>query len=261
MTNFDKFCNSILEAYNFGATAYGNADIDKTTASEIQSGKIKPSWQYLGTRNNPLIAGFSVANNKLPAGTIVKITDRQGNPIGAQFGNAKGIYRVDDKGGKNVYDNIDFYSGSNKEMYNYFAGIGKDNLVVTPLNLGGDAPDVKQTIAQVGQYQGSGQPPEAGEQATSSPMMAQLQSYTAPLATDFSKGASLAALKGVLGSTVGEIEKTTGKKIPYFAGNAPALAKNDNQKADSDVDAFLGKGKWATTDKEEREIKDFLGEV
>lgn len=138
MNKFDSFCNQILEAYSFGATAYGNANIDKTTASEIQKGILKPEWQFLGNKNNKLIAGYSIANNKLPHGTIVKIIDkRTGEPVGKEIGNDEGIYRVDDTGGSNVYDNIDFYSGSNKEMYNYFANIGKnsDNLEVTPINL------------------------------------------------------------------------------------------------------------------------------
>jgi hypothetical protein len=138
MNKFDSFCNQILEAYSFGATAYGNANIDKTTASEIQKGILKPEWQYLGNKNNKLIAGYSIANNKLPHGTIVKIIDkRTGEPVGKEFGNEEGIYRVDDTGGSNVNDNIDFYSGSNVQMYNYFANIGKnsDNLEVTPINL------------------------------------------------------------------------------------------------------------------------------
>lgn len=138
MNEFDSFCNQILEAYSFGATAYGNANIDKTTASEIQKGILKPEWQYLGNKNNKLIAGYSIANNKLPHGTIVKITDkRTGEPVGKEFGNEEGIYRVDDTGGSNVNDNIDFYSGSNVQMYNYYANIGKnsDNLEVTPINL------------------------------------------------------------------------------------------------------------------------------
>jgi 3D (Asp-Asp-Asp) domain-containing protein len=149
-----SFKQYIIEKYNFGATAYGNADIDKTTAMEIQKGILKPSWQFLGNKNNPLVAGFSVANNKLPHGTIVKITDKQGNPVGAQFGNTEGIYRVDDTGGKNVYANIDFYSGSNRDMYNYFANLGKNNLVVTPLNLDSNSAEVRNITSRLGQYQG-----------------------------------------------------------------------------------------------------------
>lgn len=215
MSRFDDFCNSILEAYTFGATAYGNANIDKTTAAEIQKGILKPSWQYLGNKNNPLVAGFSVANNKLPHGTLVKITDKQGNPVGAQFGNKEGIYRVDDTGGKNVYNNIDFYSGSNKEMYNYFANLGKNNLTVTPLNLDPNSPEVKTLASNMAQKAGSQTPPEAGEQGTvpdqQNPMLASL---TAPLTKDFSKGAALTALQNVLGFTRGAIEQSTGKKIP-----------------------------------------------
>lgn len=213
MSRFDDFCNSILEAYTFGATAYGNANIDKTTADEIQRGVLQPSWQYLGNKNNPLIAGFSVANNKLPHGTLVKITDKQGNPVGAQFGNKEGIYRVDDTGGKNVYNNIDFYSGSNKEMYNYFANLGKNNLTVTPLNLDPNSPQVKNLASNMAQKQGSQTPPDSAEQPEQDQQNPMLASLTAPLTKDFSKGAALGALQNVLGYTIGAIEKSTGKKL------------------------------------------------
>ena len=262
MNKFDTFCNLILEAYTFGATAYGNANIDKTTAEEIQKGILQPSWQYLGNKNNSLVAGFSVANNKLPHGTLVKITDKEGNPVGAQFGNKEGIFRVDDTGGKNVYNNIDFYSGSNKEMYNYFANLGNNNLTVIPLNLDPNSPEVKNLELNMAQKAESQTSPEAGDQQTPSqdqqnPMLA---SFTNPLKTDFSKTAALGALQNVLGFTRSAIEKTTGKKMPDIYGNTVASNKN-NKTAASDTDAFLGKGKWATTDKDEKEVKDFLGEV
>jgi 3D (Asp-Asp-Asp) domain-containing protein len=131
------FKQFVLEKYIFGATAYGNADIDTTTANEIRKGILKPEWQYMGNKNNKLIAGYSIANNKLPHGTVVQIIDkRTGKPVGSEFGNTKGIYRVDDVGGSSVTNNIDFYAGSNVAMYNYFAKLGKNsnNLIVKPLN-------------------------------------------------------------------------------------------------------------------------------
>ena len=134
MKTFKQF---VLEKYIFGATAYGNADIDTTTANEIRKGILKPEWQYMGNKNNKLIAGYSIANNKLPHGTVVQIIDkRTGKPVGSEFGNTKGIYRVDDVGGSSVTNNIDFYAGSNVAMYNYFAKLGKNsnNLIVKPLN-------------------------------------------------------------------------------------------------------------------------------
>ena len=42
-----------------------------------------------------------------------------------------------------------------------------------------------------------------------------IKSLAAPLATNFSKDTALGALKNVLGTTMGAIEKTTGKKLPF----------------------------------------------
>lgn len=156
MITFKQFVN---EAYkpgtviNFGATAYGNADIDNTTASEIQQGVLKPEWQYMGNKGNRLTPAYSVANNVLPHGTIVKITDkRTGQPVGSRFGNTEGIFKVEDTGGRNVSRNIDFYSGSNKEMMNYFANYGKNtnNLTVEVLNIKPGSPEEQQILAKLG---------------------------------------------------------------------------------------------------------------
>lgn len=156
MITFKQF---LKEAYrpgtvvNFGATAYGNADIDRTTASEIKQGVLKPEWQYMGNKGNRLTPAYSVANNVLPHGTIVKITDkRTGQPVGAKFGNPEGIFKVEDTGGSNVSRNIDFYSGSNKEMMNYFANYGKNtnNLTVEVLNIKPGSPEEQQILAKLG---------------------------------------------------------------------------------------------------------------
>jgi 3D (Asp-Asp-Asp) domain-containing protein len=159
MKTFKQFIQETAtqgKIFNFGATAYGNADIDKTTASEIQRGVLKPEWQYLGNRNNKLIPGYSVANNALPHGTIVRITDRRTNqPVGVPFGNVNGIYKVEDTGGKQVKRNIDFYSGSNKDMFNYYAKYGTNSNVlnVEILNIKPGSSEEQQIIANLNRQQ------------------------------------------------------------------------------------------------------------
>jgi len=159
--SFREFFN---EAYtpgtvlNFGATAYGNADIDRTTALDIKKGDIRPEWQFLGNKNNRLTPGYSVANNVLPHGTIVKITDKTTNqPVGVPFGNVNGIYKVEDTGGKQVSRNIDFYSGSNKEMMNYYAKYGTNSgkLNVEILNIKPGSPEEQQILANLNKPQQS----------------------------------------------------------------------------------------------------------
>jgi 3D (Asp-Asp-Asp) domain-containing protein len=210
-----SFKQYILEKYNFGSTAYGNADIDKTTAAEIQKGILKPSWQYLGNKNNKLTVGYSVANNALPHGTLVKITDKNGNPVGSQFGNTEGIYKVEDIGGPNVTKNIDFYSGSNKEMYNYFANLGQIN--VTPVNL---PPEQEKTLtAKLQKYQGTGTSQDvdavaSAEKPEESPYASMFAQFLPSLQGGFSKEQGLANLKGVMDRAVGAIQSATGKKIP-----------------------------------------------
>lgn len=139
---------------SFGATAYGNADIDTTTASEIKQGILKTEWQFMGNKGNKITPGYSVANNVLPHGTIIKVIDkRTGQPVGAQFGNAEGIFKVEDTGGSNVSKNIDFYSGSNKQMMQYFANLGKNtnNLQVEVLNIKPGSAEEQQILAQLQQ--------------------------------------------------------------------------------------------------------------
>jgi hypothetical protein len=88
-------------------SAYGHvkaddgSTLDSTTADDISSGKIKEEWQYLGTRNNKLVKGTSVASNYWKFGTVLEIrfADTKA-PVGS------GRVRVDDSGGmsKNVID-------------------------------------------------------------------------------------------------------------------------------------------------------------
>jgi hypothetical protein len=118
---------NISNVLYFGATAYGNADIDTTTALEINNGTLKKEDQFMGNKGNMLTPGYSIANNKLPHGTIVRIIDKKtGKPVGQEYGNSEGIFRVDDTGGSQVNSNIDFYSGSNKSVYDNFASLGKN---------------------------------------------------------------------------------------------------------------------------------------
>lgn len=218
MRTFKQF---VLEKYMFGATAYGNADIDSTTASEIRNGILKPEWQYMGNKNNKLIAGYSVANNKLPHGTIVKIVDkRTGRPVGSEFGNTEGIYRVDDKGGGSVTNNIDFYSGSDKQMYNYFANLGKNsnNLVVTPLNIKPNSDYEREIVSNIKSNDESDNGSEEndtlskiGDVASSTYDDVKQQVYDLT-GGDFSKEGMKKALSSVLNTAKGAI----GKKYEDF---------------------------------------------
>lgn len=124
----------------FGSTAYGNADIDATTASEIRRGVLKWSDQFQGSTGNMLIPGVSIASNTLPKNTWVVLRDQNGNLITNKY-NPTGTYRVDDTGGSTVYSNVDFYAGSDRELYNYFAGVagGKNSGNITATTTTGDA--------------------------------------------------------------------------------------------------------------------------
>lgn len=157
MITFKQYLNEVYRPgtiLSFGATAYGNADIDTTTASEIKQGILKPEWQFMGNKGNKITPGYSVANNVLPHGTIIKVIDkRTGQPVGAQFGNAEGIFKVEDTGGSNVSKNIDFYSGSNREMMQYFKNLGKNtnNLQVEVLNIKPGSAEEQKILAQLQQ--------------------------------------------------------------------------------------------------------------
>ena len=101
---------------------------------------------------------------------------------------------------------------------------------------------------------GSTQPPEAGKEE--SPYSSLISQITAPLAAGgFTKEAGLKALGKALGTAVTGIEQMTGKQIPNLAkNNSTKIAKND-------TDAFLGKKRWKETPEQEKETKEFLGEV
>lgn len=115
-----------------GSSAYGNADIDPTTAQEIRNGTLQYSDQFTGAGGAALQANQSVAYNNLPLGTELRITDSNGNPINYNGTNPNGLYRIDDTGGYNVNSKIDFYSGSDTGAYNYYSGLGNINVEVVP---------------------------------------------------------------------------------------------------------------------------------
>ena len=112
---------------NYKATAYGNADIDYTTRmdqlkADAGTRGYEGFSQTVGASGRNLIAGYSVASNKFSLGTKLLIGGRE--------------YRVDDRGGmgRNV---IDFYSGSNRSLYNYHSRLGSINPTVLRRNAGG----------------------------------------------------------------------------------------------------------------------------
>lgn len=120
----------------FRATAYGNADIDPTTAKDqalANSGNpaYKGFSQTVGASGRTLVPGYSVASNRYPLGTILQVNGQS--------------YRVDDRGGmsKNV---VDFYAGSDRNLYNKFANFGKINPQVLRRNSGGSVSGSGDTV-------------------------------------------------------------------------------------------------------------------
>ena len=282
MSRFDDFCNLILEVYGkrVDVPVDGRAAADRY--NNPGGAYPKQSFEKFGMQGYGIIGGgHPIAKYPdLASGIAANIEHLRSMPVvGKTVGEAR-YYWVNGKfGGSKPLSGMDNNQVITAEMLtdpNWLAqwmrgtaqdeGFGKtgrqidDNSfsqAIAMLQSKSNFDPSQQYAATGGATQGSSQqPPEA----QSSPALAQLQSFTAPLATDFSKGASLAALQNVLGFTRNAIEQSSGKKMPDISGNTVASA-NNTQKAVSDVDAFLGKGRWATTDKEEREVKDFLGEV
>lgn len=72
----------------FGSTAYGNVDIDPTTAQDIAQGKITFDDQFKGASGRTLEPGVSIASNSLPMGAWVKLTNSAGEPLTNQIGRA-----------------------------------------------------------------------------------------------------------------------------------------------------------------------------
>jgi hypothetical protein len=77
---------------------------------------------YVGSK---LTANFDVAVSKsygYPPGTLLKITDKSGNPVGASVGNKDGIFRVGDTGGGSLKSRnaLDFYTGNDPNVKKYY---------------------------------------------------------------------------------------------------------------------------------------------
>jgi TP901 family phage tail tape measure protein len=116
---------------SFRATAYGLASIDPTTAMDQAKADrgvagYKGFSQTVGASGRKLEAGYSVASNYFPLGTILSINGKE--------------YRVDDTGGmsNNV---VDFFAGDDKNLYKQFANLGSINPVVIKRATGGSIPE------------------------------------------------------------------------------------------------------------------------
>jgi hypothetical protein len=213
------FKQYILERYTFGGTAFGLASIDKTTALDQKKADAGTSGyegfnQRVGSSGRQYIPAFSVASRTLPAGTYIKVIDkRTGEPVGRQFGNDEGIYRVDGTGGPQTARNIDFFSGDNKQMFDYFAslGVNSDNLQVEVVNMTPNSPEEQQIIAKVQRGQ-SGLPPES--QDIGGQAIANLQKNAMDmLKSGFSADQARDALKSVLAGALGALP--AGTRIPF----------------------------------------------
>lgn len=182
MKTFKQF---IIEKYTFGGTAFGLASIDKVTAQDQRKADAgTPGYkgfnQRVGSSGRAYIPAYSVASRTIPAGTIVKITDkRTGEPVGKKFGNIEGIYRVDGTGGPQTARNIDFFSGDNKEMMNYYASYGtnSNNLVVEPLNITPGSAEEQKLIAKLQQSGISGTPEQTDQIASDQTQEAEPEEY------------------------------------------------------------------------------------
>ena len=282
MSRFDYFCNLILEVYGGKkiVSASGNDGTGKTEVTYSDGSKETLTGSRPVRNNNPGNLEFGDFAKKHGAvgsdGRYAVFPDVQTGtnaqvallklPVYQNLSLLDAIHRyAPPSEGNNASYPQKLSQATGIPLDTKMSSLSPDqfsNMVIKMQKIEGfDAGSVNVIPNQ--QYADTGdssqQPPEAGGQEAS-PASSQLQSFTAPLATDFSKAASLAALQNVLGFTRKAIEQSSGKKMPDISGNTVASA-NNTQKAASDVDAFLGKGRWATTDKEEREVKDFLGEV
>lgn len=218
------FKQYIFEKYTFGGTAFGLASIDKTTAQDQKKADAGLSPyrgfnQNVGSSGRRYIPAFSVASRTLPAGTYIKVVDkRTGEPVGKQFGNDEGIYRVDGTGGPQTEKNIDFFSGDNKQMFNYFAslGVNTDNLQVEVINMVPNSPEEQQLLTKL-QSSPSGSSSESGNDVGAM-AVANLQKNV----VDIMKGGmgqeqARAALNTVLNTAKGAIQGAlpAGTRLPF----------------------------------------------
>ena len=219
------FKQYIVEKYTFGGTAFGLASIDQTTAQDqIEADKGTAGYegfnQRVGSSGRAYIPAYSVASRSIPAGSIIKITDkRTGEPVGKKFGNVDGIFRVDGTGGPQTEKNIDFFSGDDREMYDYFASYGTDsnNLQIEILNnITPNSPEEQKILANLEKYKNGQQPSDAediGGQALANIQKSALDMIKA----GFSAGSARDALKSVLDGAKGAIGSAlpAGTRLPF----------------------------------------------
>lgn len=215
------FKQYILEKYTFGGTAFGLASIDKVTAEDQRKANRGVSGyegfnQRVGSSGREYIPAYSVASRTLPAGTIVKITDRRtGEPVGKQFGNDQGIYRVDGTGGPQTANNIDFFSGDNKEMFDYYAslGVNSDNLQVEVINMRPNSPEEQQLISKLSKDK-STLPPEPEDKDIANMAIANLnKNVTDIFKSGMGKQQAQSALDNVLKAAWGALP--AGVRLPF----------------------------------------------
>jgi hypothetical protein len=216
-----SFKQYILEKYTFGGTAFGLANIDRTTALDQKKADAglrayQGFNQRVGSSGRAYIPAYSIASRTLPAGTIVKIIDkRTGEPVGKKFGNDEGIYRVDGTGGPQTRDNVDFFSGDNKEMFDYYAslGVNSNNLEVEVLNMVPNSAEEQNLIAKLERRQ-NGLSSEKEEEDMGGMALSNLQkSVTDIMKTGMGKEQAKSALDTVLKTAWGALP--AGTRLPF----------------------------------------------
>jgi hypothetical protein len=219
------FRQYIFEKYTFGGTAFGLASIDQTTAQDqIKADKGTAGYegfnQRVGSSGRAYIPAYSVASRSIPAGSIIKITDeRTGEPVGKKFGNVDGIFRVDGTGGPQTEKNIDFFSGDNRAMYDYFASYGTDtnNLQIEILdNITPNSPEEQKILANLEKYKNGQQLSDAAD--IGGQALANIQKSALDMIKGgFSAGSARDALKSVLDGAKGAIGSAlpAGTRLPF----------------------------------------------
>jgi hypothetical protein len=216
------FKQYLLEKYTFGGTAFGLASIDQTTVQDQQKADAgKQGYegfnQRVGSSGRAYIPAYSVASRTLPAGTIVKIIDkRTGEPVGKKFGNVDGIFRVDGTGGPQTKSNIDFFSGENKEMYDYFSSYGTDsnNLEVEVLNMSLNSAEEQKVLANLEKYKNGSSPESIASDDIGGAALANLQQNVMGIMKGgMGKENAKAALDTVLNTVRGAMP--AGVRLPF----------------------------------------------
>jgi hypothetical protein len=216
------FKQYLLEKYTFGGTAFGLASIDQTTVQDQQKADAgKQGYegfnQRVGSSGRAYIPAYSVASRTLPAGTIVKIIDkRTGEPVGKKFGNVDGIFRVDGTGGPQTKSNIDFFSGENKEMLDYFASYGtnSNNLEVEVLNMIPNSAEEQKVLANLEKYKNGSSPESIASDDIGGAALANLQQNVMGIMKGgMGKEDAKAALDTVLNTVRGAMP--AGVRLPF----------------------------------------------